>query len=316
MIENISQDLRQILSEIIKISIFAKQNEKELDTDKFTSLLDDLFVKARKEADHHITNLEFQEAAEMYYFVSKILEEISKKIKNQEFSELLESYSVSWSLHSNSLSEFAISSILEKVKKIEKENNQKTQVEATILKDRASILKFELQNGFLHRRLDEEALNFIRQREHQMVVENESQKQKNLLRKLFPKRFSSKTETIDIEKSKPSIIVNNPSIPDILKIKQKVKPIDGGLYDWCIYLDTDEKKDSILHQIESVKYDLHPTFPDPAPIKNSNNKFMLNAKGWGEFEIKANILLKDGQTITKYHWLNLNNTITNTTNSK
>ncbi len=76
-----------------------------------------------------------------------------------------------------------------------------------------------------------------------------------------------------------------------------------GYYDWEIFLDVPEH---VLSKIVQVKYILHPTFPEREIIKeNRDEYFKLERNGWGEFNVKVIITLKDGQELTKYHWLKL-----------
>ncbi len=149
------------------------------------------------------------------------------------------------------------------------------------------------------------------------VLKIEAKKQKSLKRELLLNSLFTGTETAvqEPEETRQDLI-DQLNAPDQIKIKQDVQTRGDGWYHWSVFLDAGERGDSILDQIESVKYDLHPTFPDPEPTKDRNNKFILNATGWGEFEIKANITLKDGRTITKYHWLALRNNMTSSTVSR
>ncbi len=49
-----------------------------------------------------------------------------------------------------------------------------------------------------------------------------------------------------------------------------------------------------LVQVDHVKYVLHPTFPDPVQvITNPNGGFVLKTGGWGEFNLKAFVYMKD-----------------------
>ena len=85
-------------------------------------------------------------------------------------------------------------------------------------------------------------------------------------------------------------------------VSQAIGPERGGLryYDWKVFVDEDP---ATLHKIDSVTYFLHPTFPEPVrTVSDENNKFALETKGWGEFEIRASIQYKDGTSeSTSYH---------------
>jgi hypothetical protein len=60
--------------------------------------------------------------------------------------------------------------------------------------------------------------------------------------------------------------------------------------------------ESVLNQIDSVKYSLHKTFNPPFQIVRSrHNNFRLSRSGWGTFNIPVEIIFKDGSVgTTKY----------------
>ncbi len=71
---------------------------------------------------------------------------------------------------------------------------------------------------------------------------------------------------------------------------------NAGSWDWKIFL---ESSDDVLSQVKCVEYTLHPTFPNPIQEIcekgiNENQAFVLTGNGWGAFEVKIRILLKDG----------------------
>jgi|WetSurMetagenome_2_1015567.scaffolds.fasta_scaffold25752_4 transcription initiation factor IIF auxiliary subunit len=71
---------------------------------------------------------------------------------------------------------------------------------------------------------------------------------------------------------------------------------NAGSWDWKIFL---ESSDDVLNQVKCVEYTLHPTFPNPIQEicekgNNENQAFVLTGNGWGAFEAKIRILLKDG----------------------
>jgi transcription initiation factor IIF auxiliary subunit len=70
------------------------------------------------------------------------------------------------------------------------------------------------------------------------------------------------------------------------------KPIGGQqYYDWEVFVD---ESDAILDQIDHVVYFLHETFPDPIrTITDRQGKFACRTKGWGEFDIAAQVVFKD-----------------------
>jgi tetratricopeptide (TPR) repeat protein len=90
-----------------------------------------------------------------------------------------------------------------------------------------------------------------------------------------------------------------------IKVVNTFSPVKDreSWYDWEIHIEAPK---AVLSLIHDVTYILHPTFYQPeTKVSEGNGGFMLRASGWGEFKVKAKINLKDGRTITKYHWLNL-----------
>ena len=63
---------------------------------------------------------------------------------------------------------------------------------------------------------------------------------------------------------------------------------------------------SFMDYIESVIYYLHPTFSQNV-IKSEDREsnFLLVSRGWGEFNIGVEIILKDKRRALLNHWLSL-----------
>ena len=81
----------------------------------------------------------------------------------------------------------------------------------------------------------------------------------------------------------------------------------SGRYLWTVYVAGEE---SAIAQISYVEYTLHYSFPKPVQIvreRGSKCAFGLSSNSWGEFEIKAKIVLKNGQERYLTYWLNLLN---------
>ncbi len=167
----LSQNLKDVLFKTIETALLYMQSDKISSTSEFIPLLDELFITVRREATRHIDKLEFKEAAEIYYLVAKILSEIAKGVKNIEISEILQSNSATWFIQANSGFEYAIRSLLVNAHKLEFENKKE---DATIIKDNASVLKFEIDNGFLRKRLNLEAHKFINQSKDK-ILEGQSE---------------------------------------------------------------------------------------------------------------------------------------------
>jgi len=80
---------------------------------------------------------------------------------------------------------------------------------------------------------------------------------------------------------------------------------NAGSWDWKIFL---ESSDDVLSQVKCVEYTLHPTFPNPIQEicekgSNENQAFILIGNGWGTFEVKIRLLLKDGGVQKLVHTL-------------
>ncbi len=73
---------------------------------------------------------------------------------------------------------------------------------------------------------------------------------------------------------------------------------------WSVWIETTPE---ILDTIESVKYVLHPSFPNRIKNRTSKkDKFKLNASGWGEFNIHIKIFISgESEPIVKTHYLKL-----------
>ncbi len=71
--------------------------------------------------------------------------------------------------------------------------------------------------------------------------------------------------------------------------------IGGGRWDWTVFIDP---RSADLNKIKCVEYTLHPTFPNPVrmvcDMGSSAEPFALRSNGWGTFQIKIRVLLRDG----------------------
>jgi len=91
-------------------------------------------------------------------------------------------------------------------------------------------------------------------------------------------------------------------------IKESVKPVDDDLYgndqeafEWNLRINV---TDSVLDQIDYVRYELHPTFVNPERIiRDRKSQFQLRLVGWGIFEIPITIQFKDGSSVQTSHHL-------------
>lgn len=78
--------------------------------------------------------------------------------------------------------------------------------------------------------------------------------------------------------------------------------LDSGKYEWKLFLDADP---SVKDQIKYVEYVLHPTFPNPVRRCDRSNDFVLEATGWGEFDISATVVFENGEKQYLKHHLRL-----------
>lgn len=87
------------------------------------------------------------------------------------------------------------------------------------------------------------------------------------------------------------------------EIAQEEKYTGDDYWDWSVWVEAD---DSDLDEIESVIYNLHYTFVEPVKvIKTRENKFKLEASGWGTFTIYVRLNFKDQSVLELIHELEL-----------
>ena len=88
-----------------------------------------------------------------------------------------------------------------------------------------------------------------------------------------------------------------------LYLENTAKYVGSGSYEWKIFIVAE---DSILDQIDHVVYTLHPTYPNPIQkVRDRETEFAFKGKGWGEFNISAEVVFKNGKKIRLNHWLEL-----------
>lgn len=94
-----------------------------------------------------------------------------------------------------------------------------------------------------------------------------------------------------------------PTIAAKIGLRQSSEYMGQNWWNWSLWIDAPP---SVLNDIEYVNYKLHSTFPDPVQHRtNSQQKFLLESSGWGEFTINAEIKPKNGKKFTKRHFLTL-----------
>ncbi len=86
-----------------------------------------------------------------------------------------------------------------------------------------------------------------------------------------------------------------------LRLDNDSKYRGNRTWSWNIWLEGPKAE---LNKVISVKYFLHPTFKNPIHlVKNKSSKFKLSGSGWGEFNIKAEVLIKGEKPLTLNRWL-------------
>lgn len=84
-----------------------------------------------------------------------------------------------------------------------------------------------------------------------------------------------------------------------MKARNRAREIEPGWWEWGVYL---EGSAADLDRVRCVEYTLHPTFPNPVRMVCSrSDRFLLTARGWGTFDIKIKVLLKDGSMYPMSH---------------
>jgi DNA/RNA endonuclease G (NUC1) len=88
-----------------------------------------------------------------------------------------------------------------------------------------------------------------------------------------------------------------------LVLKQKAVLQAPDWWNWEVCLDG---PDSVLDQIDSVEYLLHPTFSERSVrTVDRGSRFALRSSGWGEFMLYAEIRPRSGAPVHLRHWLRL-----------
>jgi transcription initiation factor IIF auxiliary subunit len=88
-----------------------------------------------------------------------------------------------------------------------------------------------------------------------------------------------------------------------LKIAQDYEYVGEDYWKWWAWIEGPAKE---LNQIESVNYNLHPTFKNLVrTITSRQNKFRLETAGWGVFMLYATVLGKDGSKSKLKHYIEL-----------
>lgn len=106
-----------------------------------------------------------------------------------------------------------------------------------------------------------------------------------------------------VENLEHTLVFEQRAAPAVLNVKVRnwAREIEPDWWEWGIQV---EGAAAELDRIRCVEYTLHPSFPNPVRMVCSrNDRFLLTARGWGTFEVKVKLLLKDGAVIPLSHQL-------------
>ncbi|MDQ3902816.1 MAG: hypothetical protein M3247_04055 [Thermoproteota archaeon] len=330
-----SPNLLASLAPLVKIAISPKENNNQLKIEPIYIILSKISEEVAKDAEKSIEQDNFDEVAYIFLLISEVLRGISSVIANTDASDLLKKESEQWLYRADSM--------IGKVAKIYSDQALISDLNAEFSKaseyrNKADSLSFDIRRQVaddiieifytIGKRTIEDALpgarqtRILGQRNDKIlhaVKEKPEEGQKRTIEGLYrplisgvaPSPYSQK-QKVDIASfivshSTQAIRNNNSLIisPEDIKLMNSSTPIPSkkGWYNWSVSLYA---SDDILSRIRGVTYTLHPTFPDPIrEVKDPTTRFELRSEGWAEFEIKADVHLDNGDTITKYHWLNL-----------
>jgi transcription initiation factor IIF auxiliary subunit len=88
-----------------------------------------------------------------------------------------------------------------------------------------------------------------------------------------------------------------------MKLVNTYKSLGGGSYSWTVSIEGTNQE---LSQIKYVTYLLHETFSNRRIIgRRVSNNFARTLRGWGEFLLKAEATMKDGDIKQAELWINL-----------
>jgi transcription initiation factor IIF auxiliary subunit len=87
-----------------------------------------------------------------------------------------------------------------------------------------------------------------------------------------------------------------------LSVDNVSRQVKSGWWEWEVFVKGPE---SLLSQIKCVEYTLHPTFPNPVQRVCTRGTgpraFALKSSGWGTFQIRVKVLMKNGNTVDLKH---------------
>jgi hypothetical protein len=89
----------------------------------------------------------------------------------------------------------------------------------------------------------------------------------------------------------------------MLRITQRANRHNDGYWHWRVWLEGPPEE---LSNVKLVRYQLHPSFPQPlVTVTDQKTNFAFAATGWGEFQIFATVVNRDCRLQRLRHWLQL-----------
>ena len=301
-----NQDIQKLFKEFI----MATFDEKLKKSDTIFDLIDKInlsvldfadkkYKNANKNTDDQFNKVEIdlKPAAKVYLLAALVLKEGSRLITDLDKSMIVMEAAMLCQRQAEQILQDEVLLCEKKAYQYEKETTDWARtIKSTEMRNKASALEYQIKIGS-SKKLEKEI-----QAEYESIYNDVFQN----LKKEVPKEGLKSRLQSYIIKALPfedsSVPFINPSHINIKSDYVHSSSSDKN-YDWWIYLDVNS---NIKEHIESVTYTLHPTFPRAVQkMDDPSNGFRLDATGWKEFQIKIDIHLKNGETITKYHWLDL-----------
>jgi transcription initiation factor IIF auxiliary subunit len=89
-----------------------------------------------------------------------------------------------------------------------------------------------------------------------------------------------------------------------IRLRNRWRYKEDNWWEWKAFLDDEGSGE--LDQVDFVEYVLHPTFHSTVRrVDNPEGGFVLKTAGWGVFELKAFVYLKNGEKKKLTHQLEL-----------
>ena len=309
-LSNSSPGLTSSISELIETSISGNESDDIATMKDIDTLMDRVISESTAEAEKCTLNNDFEGQARSYFLLAKALNEAAKLIKDKKVSEVLLRNSTSWSSYADNVLASSSAGLMQEAYEQQKLGDYDRYID---YKTKAKLLEYELRTGIIKSRLEHQAAEFVKHRIEDFRTGSRLQIESTELDRIIDD-YRSKYDTSK-DASAPSSDEISPilkEVADQITIRNIFRPSPKGneLYDWTVFLhnDNDDLLERLLRKVQTVTYTLHETFPKPVielGSDRSSDHFKLEATGWGEFEIKVDIMLTSGETITKYHWLKL-----------